>query len=260
MRGSKKPVIMISKEMKIGLERSLPYDTRALRSITGWLPALDLVRRESNKWTPAVATTRSQGRAVKVKNNDQSCDLTLRLETENFCRIGGIVSFFWFEDRDPRESRIGVEERLSSSKGELSDEPSCNLHVVIAAALPGLPKSRLLDNDLKPFKNLSICSRTMRQHTFLPLFKCLRVGMESFTTRTAGGKNTDLCLRGMYQLSKFVGQKGLLGKTLGITRFFPIRSHLRHQCWTGFVKKLGKMVLETNPEVLTLHQLNGALR
>lgn len=127
-------------------------------------------------------------------------------------------------------------DELPSSQRELSCEPSVNL----------------LDNDLKPLKNLSICSRTMRQLTILPLFKYLRVGMGAITSQKAKGTDADPCLKAMYKLARFMKQQGLLGKTLGVTCFFPLRSQLGLRFRANFIKKFGNMVLAINPEVLTL--------
>ncbi|KAL8967254.1 MAG: hypothetical protein Q9183_003005, partial [Haloplaca sp. 2 TL-2023] len=126
------------------------------------------------------------------------------------------------------------------------------------------PSIKMIESRHQPLKALSLCSKHLNDLTFEHIFGHVAVKMRPFHHRTTWNLwyNADPCLRPLYECEDFLRRKGLMGKTMTLTIYFPRSCELGDSFRRNFVKKLGNVVMGINPQRLTIiasSQMMGAL-
>ena len=116
------------------------------------------------------------------------------------------------------------------------------------------PSIKMIESRDKALKNLSLCNKEMNELTFDHIFRHVAVKMRPFHHRTTWNlrSNADPYLRPLYECEDFLRRKGLMGKKMSLTIYFPRSCELGDTFRRNFVKKLGNVVMGINPQRLTI--------
>ncbi|KAL8871711.1 MAG: hypothetical protein Q9174_002519 [Haloplaca sp. 1 TL-2023] len=116
------------------------------------------------------------------------------------------------------------------------------------------PSRQMIESQEQPLKHLSLCNRRMYQLTKDCIFRHTMVKMRpSPPQRKLGGFDPPSpSLKSLYEFTTFLRRRGIMGKEMTVTIYFPRGRELNPSCRKEFAEKLTEVLMKINPNRLTI--------